>query len=105
MMKTRPKKTEEIKERARALSNNMLSGPRQLAHSMSVRRRMHAPSLAGINTSCSSGQLGAVCDIAQLHSLHEALTAEDYDPVDDVGASPAPRLRPSTLSCVLLLQT
>ena len=88
MMKTRPQKTEEIKERARALSTNMFSGPRQLMRSVSMAPRL-APTLAGLNTSSSSDQLGPMCDVAQLHSLQEALSAEEHDPVEDIGALPA----------------
>lgn len=87
-MKTRPKKTEEIRERARLLSNNMFEVPQQLMRSMhgSLNLSRHpAPSLAGMNTSSSSDVLGPVCDDLQLSSLQEAMSAKDHDPVADIG--------------------
>lgn len=87
--KTRPKKAQEMRERAFTLSQNMTVAPRKLVQSTVSAISWHhsSPALAGLHTSSSSSQFAPVWDSAQLESQQEALAGKEHDPFVDVGSS------------------
>jgi hypothetical protein len=88
-MRTRPQKTAEIRERARAISSKVVSGSRDFMRAVSTAPRSLSPSVSGVGlTPSHSDNEEPAPNGAPLSSLQDSVDAKNQARVADTGAAP-----------------